>query len=151
MAVAFQNKSTDAQTYLWDFGDGSTSTEEEPIHVYQSFNDNIVTLIAINGTCADTTSSTLTTTISLSEDSIPNVFTPNNDGINDCFDLDVPEELNECYQIHIFNRWGNIVYESADPADCWKGGSDKILPAGIYVYTVNVKDLKWKGTVQLIR
>ncbi len=44
MVVSFTNASTDASTYLWDFGDGSTSTDENPTHTYADFGSYTVTL-----------------------------------------------------------------------------------------------------------
>jgi PKD repeat protein len=52
--VNFNNLSTNATTYLWDFGDGSTSIAASPSHVYNVPGDYTVTLVAINGTCRDT-------------------------------------------------------------------------------------------------
>jgi len=48
LEVAFTNFSQNATSYLWDFGDGETSTEEDPVHVYASAGDYIVELTATN-------------------------------------------------------------------------------------------------------
>ena len=52
--VNFNNLSTNATTYYWDFGDGSNSIATSPSHVYNVPGDYTITLIAINGTCRDT-------------------------------------------------------------------------------------------------
>lgn len=52
--VTFSNSSIDATGYEWDFGDGTTSEEENPVHTYASSGDYTVTLTALNGPCADT-------------------------------------------------------------------------------------------------
>ncbi len=49
--VTFTNTSTNALTYLWDFGDGNTSTDENPVNVYTVLGDYTVTLTATNGVC----------------------------------------------------------------------------------------------------
>jgi gliding motility-associated-like protein len=53
LEVQFTNLSLDADSYLWDFGDGNTSTEENPVHVFSGFGMFTVSLNAINGICED--------------------------------------------------------------------------------------------------
>lgn len=86
---------------------------------------------------------------------IPNAFTPNGDGVNDriCFNSD---ELVE-FSIAIFNRWGEKVYESTNPADCWDGTyrGHQCLP-GVYTYTCHIRcfaDIEndFKGDITLIK
>lgn len=86
---------------------------------------------------------------------IPNAFTPNGDGINDriCFNTD---ELLE-FHIAIFNRWGERVYESDDPTQCWDGTyrGNHCMP-GVYTYTCHIrchadKENDFKGDITLIR
>ena len=61
--VVFNNNSTDGLSYLWDFGDGTTSIEANPVHVYSSLNqDYEVTLITGNGCDADTLTQSILTT-----------------------------------------------------------------------------------------
>ena len=86
---------------------------------------------------------------------IPNAFTPNGDGINDriCFYSDVLTE----FQIFIFNRWGQCVYESDDITSCWDGtfrGTPCL--AGVYTYTCHIRcfggiENSFKGDITLIR
>ncbi|MCW3083335.1 MAG: hypothetical protein JWP12_701 [Bacteroidetes bacterium] len=59
--VTFSNTSTGASTYAWDFGDGNNSTATSPVYTYAANGNYTVTLVAINGSCTDTT--TLTTDI----------------------------------------------------------------------------------------
>lgn len=56
MAVDFMNTSTNALSYSWDFGDGNTSSEEHPTHVYSSAGIYLVSLDAVNDNCHDTQS-----------------------------------------------------------------------------------------------
>lgn len=57
-AVSFTNASTDATSYLWSFGDGSTSTELSPIHAFASIGSKTVTLTAFNGEKSSTKTAT---------------------------------------------------------------------------------------------
>lgn len=47
--ILFDNNSTNAKSYLWNFGDGTTSTEENPVHTFSNYSDKTVTLTATNG------------------------------------------------------------------------------------------------------
>ena len=67
---------------------------------------------------------------------IPNIFSPNNDGINDRFKIiaERPEEFNE---IRLFDRWGNQMYFSTDILDSWDGSyKGQLLMPGVYVYRI---------------
>ena len=65
---------------------------------------------------------------------IPNAFTPTGDGLNECFKAFYDCEF-EQYQLYIYNRWGQLVYESQNPADCWDGKyKNSFTEAGVYVY-----------------
>ena len=86
---------------------------------------------------------------------IPNAFTPNADGINDalCFNAEGIVEFSIC----IFNRWGERVYESSDPSQCWDGiyRGHPCLP-GVYTYTCHIRchaneENEFKGDITLIR
>jgi len=60
--ITINNTSTLTSTFLWNFGDGSTSTLSNPIHNYSSPGNYTITLIAGNGSCSDTTTQTITVT-----------------------------------------------------------------------------------------
>lgn len=85
--------------------------------------------------------------------SVPNVFTPNNDGKNDVFTIKGLEhyELNE---LTILNRWGSVVFEKKGYANDWNGSS---LSEGTYFYSIRVRTnatSKWeefKGYLTLMR
>lgn len=89
---------------------------------------------------------------------IPNIFTPNGDGINDYFEIGYDDghpinNLNEYFLSHklvIFNRWGRIVYESTNYQNDWDGGK---LPDGTYFYVLDCKghtrNYNYKGSVMI--
>ena len=67
---------------------------------------------------------------------VPNAFTPNGDGTNDEFKVGHSCDLSE-YTIQIFNRWGQMVYESHDSQEGWDGTfAGQEVPEGIYTYKI---------------
>lgn len=80
---------------------------------------------------------------------LPNVFTPNGDGINDLF---LSTNLNDVIQkvdMKIFNRWGQLVYETDDPSISWDGSYKKTstkVPTGVYYYICDVFEPRISGT-----
>ena len=81
--VQFYNQSVNTQNVFWDFGDGSTSIENDPLHSYSDTGTYIVTLIATDSIgCTDTIIQTVIINGGF-EVFIPNSFSPNADGIND--------------------------------------------------------------------
>jgi gliding motility-associated-like protein len=88
---------------------------------------------------------------------IPNAFTPNGDGKNDCFHLKHWTAIKEV-SISIYDRWGNRIFFTQDINACWNGiNKGKQLPSGNYVYLIeaksacSVKPLFLKGTIAIIR
>lgn len=89
--------------------------------------------------------------------SLPNAFTPNNDGKNDKFCLQGWAECSEEFNVTIFDRWGNVVYESQNPNFCWDGvfnGSP--LPSAVYAFVINARfekeePIRKSGNITLIR
>lgn len=93
---------------------------------------------------------------------LPNVFTPNGDGINDLFTPLEPFRYVKDIDINIYNRWGQIVFHTTDPIINWNGNVDNSggpCPDGIYYYICVVNEIrvqgivpvKLKGFIQLIR
>jgi gliding motility-associated-like protein len=77
---------------------------------------------------------------------VPNVFTPNNDGYNDVFELSV---LPPSCKLTIYNRWGTVVFQSNNYQNNWDGGT---CTDGVYYYIVNTANGKqYKGTLTIIR
>ena len=80
-----------------------------------------------------------------------NIFTPNNDKLNDYFTMPAlpPNYCNSVFAgIKIYNRWGNLVYQSRDRSFKWDG---KNVTDGIYYYSLIFSDKQYKGTVTLVR
>ena len=141
--MSLENTSTNGFEYVWDFGDGTTSTKRDPEYAYNAVGAYTISLRVNPGTlCEDTVSKRL----DILEDATPsiklyNVFTPNGDGTNDCFKFDL--ENRECtdYKLQIFNRWGERLFETSDPRVCWDGilpDDRHLAPEGTYFYIVHV-------------
>ncbi|MCB9186916.1 MAG: gliding motility-associated C-terminal domain-containing protein [Flavobacteriales bacterium] len=154
----FDNQSNNAQSYSWSFGNGETSSDFEPSQVYENGAGPIVTLYAYNNDslCVDSITIDYSTQW-FSNDSIEieytNVFTPNNDGLNDCFKPDFDARFSECYELKVFNRWGELIFESvAGQEHCWdgrtKGGN--MVPEGTYYYISVIRGIDHAGYVQVL-
>ena len=80
---------------------------------------------------------------------LPNVFTPNNDGAND-FYIPFPYCFVETINMQIYNRWGNLVFETTDPGIMWDGNNlkGKAVSEGVYFYTCKVFEQRVSGIVQ---
>lgn len=139
-SVIFLNESERAVSYLWDFGDGTTSTEFEPKHAYAQPGDYIISLVAINEDgCVDTLRREGDISIEGKfEVKIPNVFTPNGDGDNDIF---VPKMQGVTeYNLMIYNRWGELLFESKSQEIGWDGYYRGLMSMpGVYIYKLDLK------------
>lgn len=156
LTVSFTNLSTNADSYLWDFGDGSTSTQTNPQHTYTTKGSFTVKLTATNKNAC-------TNTVSLGKlilrydvtIFIPNTFTPNGDAINDDFGVKITNLKD--YRIQIFNRYGMQLYETKDILKRWNGlYNGQPVPVGTYYYvitgiTLNGDALKEAGYVTVLR
>jgi gliding motility-associated-like protein len=71
----------------------------------------------------------------------PNVFSPDNNGINDCFvPVLNPETQVISYRLTIFDRWGNKYFQTNDLMDCWDGTyNNKDVRAGVFVYLMELE------------
>ena len=74
---------------------------------------------------------------------LPNVFTPNNDGMNDCFQMvNIDNTTFESFDLQIFNRWGNLVFHTSNPTECWNGEiKGQPATADVYVYVLKAETL----------
>lgn len=87
---------------------------------------------------------------------MPNAFTPNGDGLNDVLKPVLLDDISD-YELTIFNRWGELIFRSADPDEGWDGREGKIASViEQYVWTVRYKngngvDQFEKGSVALLR
>ncbi|MEK6481868.1 PKD domain-containing protein [Catalinimonas sp. 4WD22] len=165
--IYFVNLSVGATNYYWDFGDGNTSTEFEPSHVYETTGVYDVTLVAESEKgCTDTL--TMLSAVIIKNGgkvNVPNAFTPNTMGPggsdagsaskNDVF-LPVFEGITN-FHMMIYNRWGELLFESRDKTFGWDGYyKGKLCPKDVYVYKLELEFSNGKsntivGDVTLVR
>jgi len=86
---------------------------------------------------------------------VPNAFTPNGDGRNDCFGVKYWGDV-EDFSLNIYNRWGELLFHGDNPTQCWNGlYKGQLQPDDAYVYWIKAKtrcgDVFRKGTFALIR
>lgn len=156
VSVEFTNQSTGADTYLWDFGDGTTSAEANPVHEYTAYGKFDIKLTATKSNACST--SVVQGQLFISADNkifIPNTFTPNADQVNDEFVVKI-SNINS-YRIQIFNRYGSPLFNTNDIFDHWKGiYNNKPLPVGTYYYVIDAVSvsgqlIKKSGPISIIK
>ena len=113
-------------------------------------------LVVQNGSCRDTilhTHKTNPQNFYFGQLLMPNVFTPaNSPNLNDCF---APIGLSDCFDLMIYNRWGNLIFDSRElNKKCWDGRiwkSDHLASDGVYFYILDAFGQTVHGTVTLTR
>ena len=154
-SLFFVNNSQGATSYIWNFGDGNTSTQISPTHSYSSGVFS-VTLVGVNANCMDSILQEITINDSFNSSDVntPNVFTPNGDGANDVFDFKVMSKC-EGFTFEIFDRWGLSIFKVTDGKQTyWDGrtSSGKEVTDGTYFYIMNIESgNKLNGTVTIFR
>ncbi len=153
----------DSNSYSWNFGDDKAiDTTLHPITKYKTLGVKNITLTAIHRTtgCKDI----FTDTVQLDDVTdfltFPNVFSPNNDGVNDYFTVAVKKQFNDFVTVKtlkVYNRWGKLLYDNENPSIGWDGKIDGVeAPVEVYAYymEVEIKDCNnksRKGNVTIVR
>lgn len=130
-------------SWTWNLGDGNNSALQNPAHIYAEPGEYTVCLIVETADgCNDTVCKTY---LVLSREIIaPNVISPNGDGVNDYLIFKYLEYYPNSI-LKVYNRWGNLVYESDDYKNDWDGKNQyngKILSDGTYYYVLTLKEGK---------
>ncbi|HET7818567.1 MAG TPA: gliding motility-associated C-terminal domain-containing protein [Bacteroidia bacterium] len=164
VVMNFKDESTPSSitTWLWSFGDGGSSSLQNPSHLYPYGSGyHNVSLIVYQSPCYDT----LKTSIKAADlydyatfDDKTNIFTPNSDGYNDCF---IPslggngaQTLKQCISLEIFDRWGVKMFTSTGTDNCWNGNNkqnNKPAVDGMYFYVAKLANKTIKGSLTLVR
>jgi gliding motility-associated-like protein len=149
--VVFSDNSTGSAADSWNWSVDTTATAgifSTLQYAFQSENSYSITLTVESAEgCIDS----ITKVVSVFGDlTIPNVITRNNDGANDVFYI---SNLKPGSELSILNRWGSVVFVTADYKNDWKGESlsGEELTEGVYTYQlINAEGKLWQGFVHLI-
>lgn len=152
--VAFIDSSQGATSWQWTFGNGNTSTLQNPTQNFSQAGEyEIIQVVQNSFGCTDTARITLRIEEGIL---IPNVFSPNGDGINDWFYI--PNTGMKEFSIEIFNRWGTKLWETTAPEIRWDGRTTAGVqcPDGTYYFILKAESLSGKdysttGHVTLVR
>jgi gliding motility-associated-like protein len=154
--INFVDQSIGAMFWEWDFGDFDGSILQNPAHTYADTGIYTVSQIVINQYgCRDTAYVPVRIESEFTF-FLPNAFTPNGDGDNDYF---MGEGIGiRTFDFLVFDRWGNKIFESEDPAVGWDGRltSGTKAQIDVYVYKIYILDVMsvehtYIGHVSLIR
>ncbi len=154
--VEFTNTSNSEFDFIWNFSDSTSSTSSEVEKIFD-FGSNFSATLNVQ----DSLNCINNITISGNTDTFenyfdiyyPNVFTPNGDGENDQFIIQVPGRIYECTELIIYNRFGEIQFISTGNNLKWDGRNNVgvELPNGTYFYTLNVKNGFFKHSDKLLK
>ncbi len=156
--VSFINYAERARFYNWDFGDGESSSEYNPVHKYHAVGAyQPVQIVETEFGCTDTF--TLKINILPSQSFVPNAFRPNSEIAENRTFMPVGPGVDETdFSLKIYSRSGELVFESNSPFNPWTGKNrdEKDVPQGNYVWVTNYTDVQGrkrseKGQVILLR
>jgi gliding motility-associated-like protein len=153
--VVFQNNSDASVAWYWDFANGESSNRFEPTTSYYDWGWKDITLVAINEIgCTDT----LYRTIYIKPPFhfyVPNAFTPDADALNKTFSVSTVGV--KSLEFYIYNRWGDLIYQTTDMYFSWDGRYNGIMvPDGIYVYRTVATNMEgipkeFTGTIAVLK
>jgi gliding motility-associated-like protein len=154
--ITYYNNSDSELDFYWIFSDTDSSINNQIAKTFP-FNSEYFGTLFVEDTNGCNKNLTYSGEVLTFDDYFtitdPNVFTPNGDNMNDEFIIGIPEKVQSCAELTIYNRWGQIQYFSTGYDLKWDGrnnvGSE--TPAGTYFYTLSIKDQKFEGTLNLLR
>lgn len=161
LTVEFTNNTTGANSFLLDFGDGTSSSNNFTTieNTYENPGTYVAILTASQDGCENSASITINADIDLTYE-IPNVFTPNGDETNSVFTFINPNGFETIveFKIDIVNRWGNLIRTFSSYDFEWDGkdkNGDEVSE-GVYFYVVSMTDLlgenyEHHGFIHLVR
>lgn len=143
--IQFRNQSsTDVVDWQWDFAGQDSSFESSPRFMMSSDTGTFPIHLRVENRfgCWDEVTKEL---IIGSEYNmfVPNAFTPNSDGLNDVFAPVALGVNDEDYTLQIFNRWGQIIFESNSLSIPWDGriqSTGELAPGGVYIWKIIAND-----------
>jgi gliding motility-associated-like protein len=152
-AVTLQDRSTGADHWSWDLGAAGTSEEPSPLFTPSALGCSpVMQTVYTDAGCFDST----TVEICVEDEYalyVPNTFTPNDDGMNDVFNVVTSVGAPSFFRLLIFDRWGSVIFTAEKPGQFWDGDG---TPEGIYSWTLEMRDSrdklhKERGHILLLR
>lgn len=149
------NESQNADSYAWTLNDGYSSVQENISHVLTQVDPITISLTAINNNgCRDTMAiiESASSLLDYFNISFPNVFSPNNDGVNDQFGIVSQVNLSDCLSITIYDRWGIEIFSSESNDFRWDGTTTSGLAVvpGTYFYVIILNNIEYNGQITLV-
>jgi len=156
LTVLFSHNNEAAYT-LWNFKDGDRSEQKEVSHTFKKQGTYDIELTVTNKRGESSISTKIITVLSTSNIShIPNIFTPNNDNINDFFI--VKHKNIEKFNLYIYTKKGELIFETSDIDNGWDGKTqiEEEAKVGEYIYIIKARGIDGKtfeerGIVKLAR
>ncbi len=157
--VQFTDLSVDANRWNWKFDRFGTSTQQNPTFTFPDTGLMAIRLIVTHPRgCKDSITKYLDVVPQVLWH-MPNAFTPNNDGSNDGFLGKGYLEGVTDFNLTIWNRWGEMVFQTNNPEEAWNGrkmNTGPMSPEGVYVYIVTFTEPRgqrreFKGYATLLR
>jgi gliding motility-associated-like protein len=157
--VEFTDLSIDAVQWFWNFNDIDNSFDQNPVYTFPDTGLQQVTLIVTHTSgCQDTLTQFIDVVPKVAY-FLPNAFTPNFDSINDEFFGKGFFDGMENFKMTIWNRWGELVFETSDYREGWNGRKlnvGKDSPQGVYVVVVTYtgprgRDVELKGFATIVK
>ncbi|MCB0824213.1 MAG: DUF2271 domain-containing protein [Bacteroidales bacterium] len=151
LTVDFTNTSANANTYMWDFGDGNTSSENNPSHTYAEAGSYQVSLVAQFGSCNDEISDEISVPLVSVAESIDQPFEVFPNPSYGIINLNLNQNLIEPGTITIYNPQGQVVYSL--PGSDFNAGSTKVdlsnQAKGIYMISFKSETTSYSSKVVL--
>jgi gliding motility-associated-like protein len=139
----FTNTSINATSYSWEFGDGSTSSQTNPSHTYAD--QPGVYHVVLHASNAAGCNDSVVVVIEVVDELIyyvPNTFTPDGDEFNNTFFPVFSSGFDDqSYTLLIFDRWGEVLFESHDVNVGWDGTyHNELCKEGVYTWKIVIKE-----------
>lgn len=137
--INFENFSTGASSYEWNFGDGYVSTDYSPTHLYTEIGEyHIILLASDEYGCIDTIGANVIIK-DISTFYLPNSFTPNSNDINEIFNFFGININIDDFEMVIYDRWGKQLFFTTDINQGWDGSyNGEPVPQGSYTVAIKI-------------
>jgi len=135
--IYFENYSTGASFYEWDFGDGYSSTYFSPTHAYDFPGVyHVVLSVSDQYGCVDTVGANIIIN-DVTNIFLPNAFTPNGNNINELYNIMGTGIDPSTFEMRIFDRWGKQLFYTTDYSASWDGTyNGEPVPQGSYIIAI---------------